>query len=202
MISKQKALIKVILNALVKITIGGLFIGFFKTYDGVIALVLGLKVLHNIYKEVIRPSYNKNWGVLIGILLTGFSGILAEIWGVYNNYWEYHGVSSSLPLWLPFAWMLAFYNLYKIERDIVNLLNYHSLKQKLILTIIISAVLPTYGEIITIQLGVWTYNWPLQFLGVPLLAVFCLVFVHTLIMYCLSLICKKFSIDDPLLRLN
>ena len=41
--------------------------------------------------------------------LTGLAGMIGENWGVSNAYWEYHKVSRELPLWLPFAWMLAFY---------------------------------------------------------------------------------------------
>jgi hypothetical protein len=42
------------------------------------------------------------------MLLTCFGGIVGENWGVANVYWKYHEINKALPLWLPFAWMLAF----------------------------------------------------------------------------------------------
>ena len=167
-----------------------------KQYDLVIALLLFIKVIHNIYKEIIKPKNNKNWLLLVGMLLTGFGGIVGETWGVQNGFWEYHQVARALPLWLPFAWMLAFHYLYKLERNLIPLLLHQTQKNKIILAIILALILPAFGEVITIYLGVWTYYWPFQLLGVPLYAFICLVFVHMLVYTILHLVCKKYKIDD------
>lgn len=196
MITNKKAFSIEIVKALIKLIIAGVLIGILKKYDLVIAILLFLKILHNVYKDVIKPKENKNWLLIVGMLLTCFGGIVGETWGVSNGYWEYHDVVRDLPLWLPFAWMLAFHYLYKLEKNIIPHLSNSSQRNKLILAIILALILPAFGEIITIKLGVWTYYWPYQIFGVPLYAFACLVFVHMLVYFILNLICKRFNIND------
>ena len=69
-------------------------------------------------------------------------------------------------------------------------------KNKIVLAIILALILPAFGEVVTIYLGVWTYYWPYQLLGVPLYAFICLVFVHMLVYTLLHFICKKYKIND------
>lgn len=196
MITNRKVFSKEIFKALAKLIFAGILIGLLKKYDLIIALLLFLKVIHNIYKEIIKPKNNKNWLLLIGMLLTGFGGLVGETWGVKNGYWEYHQIARELPLWLPLAWMLAFHYLYKLERNLIPLLTKQSQKNKIILAVILALILPAFGEVITIYLGVWTYYWPYQLLGVPLYAFICLVFVHMLVYTVLHFICKKYKIKD------
>jgi len=194
-ITNHKGFFKEIVKAIVKLLIAGFLIGFLKQYDWIIAILLLLKILHVIYVNISKAT-NKNWILLIGMLLTGFSGTIAEVWGVSNGYWEYHKVSRDLPLWLPFAWALAFYFLYRIESGLIPYLKNKTISNKLIIAFWLSLIVPALGEVITINLGVWTYYWPYQIFGVPLLAFACLVFVHMLIYVILSLICKKYKIED------
>lgn len=196
MISSKKIFLKEIGKALLKLTLAGVVIGIFKKYDVILAIFLFLKVVQNCYKEIVKPTTNKNWILLIGMLLTGFGGIVGETWGVQNGYWEYHEVNRKLPLWLPFAWMLAFHYLYKLEQNLIPLLSNQTQKNKIFLAIILALILPAFGEIITIYLGVWTYYWPYQIFGVPLYAFICLVFVHMLVYSILHFICKKYEIKD------
>jgi hypothetical protein len=195
-INNNKKISTEISKALIKLIIAGVLIGVLKQYDLIIAILLFLKIVHNIYKEIIKPEKNKNWLLLIGMLLTGFGGIVGETWGVTNGYWEYHEVTRQLPLWLPFAWMLAFHYLYKLERNLIPLLSNQTQKNKIFLAIVLALILPAFGEVITIYLGVWTYYWPFQILGVPLYAFICLVFVHMLVYTVLHFICKKYKIND------
>lgn len=196
MVTNKKAFSVEITKALIKLIVAGVFIGLLKKYDIFIASVLFLKIVHNIYKEILKPKENKNWLMLIGMLLTGFGGIVGENWGVKNGYWEYHEVSRELPLWLTFAWMLAFHYLYKLERNLIPLLSHQTQKNKIILAIILALILPAFGEVITIQLGVWTYYWPYQIFGVPFYAFICLVFVHMLVYTILHALCKKYQFKD------
>ena len=196
MISSKKIFLKEIGKALLKLTLAGVVIGIFKKYDVILAIFLFLKVVQNCYKEIVKPTTNKNWILLTGMLLTGFGGIVGETWGVQNGYWEYHEVNRKLPLWLPFAWMLAFHYLYKLEQNLIPLLSNQTQKNKIFLAIILALILPAFGEIITIYLGIWTYYWPYQIFGVPLYAFICLVFVHMLVYSILHFICKKYEIKD------
>ena len=194
-INNYKGFLIEILKAIIKLCIAGFLIGFLKSYDAIIAIILFLKILHIIYKNIIIAS-TKNWILLIGMIVTGFGGIVGENWGVSNNYWEYHEVSKELPLWLPFAWMLAFYFLYSIESKLIAFLKNKTISNKLIIAFWLSLLVPAFGEVITINLGVWTYYWPYQIFGVPLYAFICLVFVHMLVYGILSFICKKWKIND------
>jgi len=196
LITHKKQFYKEILKGLLKLVIAGVFIGFLKEYDVVIACILVLKIIHNVYTEIIKPKTNKNWLLLIGMLLTGFGGVVGETWGVANGYWEYHKVTRAIPMWVPFAWMLAFHYLYKLERNLIPLLKNQTQKNKIILAIILALILPAFGEVITIELGVWTYYWPYQIFGVPLYAFLCLLFVHMLVYTILHFICKKYKIED------
>ena len=194
-ITNYKGFLIEILKAIIKLCIAGFLIGFLKSYDAIIAIILFLKILHIIYKNIIIAR-TKNWILLIGMIVTGFGGIVGENWGVSNNYWEYHEVSKELPLWLPFAWMLAFYFLYSIESKLIAFLKNKTISNKLIIAFWLSLLVPAFGEVITINLGVWTYYWPYQIFGVPLYAFICLVFVHMLVYGILSFICKKWKIND------
>jgi hypothetical protein len=196
LIANRKQFFKEILKAVIKLIIAGVLIGVLKEHDGIIAVFFVLKIIHNIYNEIIKPRENKNWLLLIGMLLTGFGGVVGEIWGVVSGYWEYHEVTRALPMWLPFAWMLAFHYLYKLERNLIPLLENQTQKNKIILAIILALILPAFGEVITIYLGVWTYSWPYQILGVPLYAFICLVFVHMLVYSILHSVCNKYKIKD------
>lgn len=196
MITNTKKFYSETLKAVFKLIVAGVFIGMLKKYDAIIAVILILKISQNIYKEIIKPKTNKNWILFIGMLLTCFGGVIGETWGVSNGFWEYHEINRKIPLWVPFAWMLAFYYLYKLERNLIPLLKQQTQKNKIVLAIIIALIFPAFGEIITIYLGVWTYYWPYQILGVPLYAFLCLLFVHMFVYSILNLICRKYKIDD------
>ena len=196
MILNKKKFFTEITKAVIKLIIAGVLIGVLKKYDAIIAGILILKIIHNIYKDILKPKTNKNYLLIVGMLLTGFGGIVGETWGVANGYWEYHQITREIPLWVPFAWMLAFHYLYKLEGKLIPLLQHQSQKNKIILAIILALILPAFGEIVTIYLGVWTYYWPYQIFGVPLYAFICLVFVHMLVYTILHFICKKYKIND------
>ena len=184
-----------IAKAFGKLFIAGMFIGLLKEHDLIIAIVLVLKIAYNLYHNIYKNK-SENRILLIGMALTCFGGILGEIWGVSNGYWEYHEIQGQLPYWLPFAWMLAFDYLYKIEKNLIGFLQIPSQKNKIILAILLSLILPAFGEMITIYMGVWTYYWPYQLFGVPLYAFLCLVFVHMLVYSIMNKICLKYKIND------
>ena len=195
LILQKKLFIKELSKALLKLIIAGIVIGVLKEYDLIIALLLILKIAFNSYTEIVKPE-EKNYVLLIGMILTGFGGIVGETWGVMNGFWEYHEVNRAIPLWVPFAWMLAFHYLYKVEKRLIPTLKNPTQANKIILAIILALILPAFGEVITIYLGVWTYYWPYQILGVPLYAFACLLFVHMLVYTILHFICKKYNLKD------
>jgi hypothetical protein len=189
---------KALLKSTIKITIAGLIIGLLHEHDFWVGILLVIYFAIFIYREFYRKNATKNKLLLIGMLLTGTLGICAEIWGVQYGYWEYHDLTNNrqLPYWLPFAWMFAFRFIYQLETKLIHALNIKSIRQKTWLAVLISAIFPAYGEVITINLGVWTYSWPYQFLGVPLYAVICLVVLHMGINFLLSIWVKKKGIKD------
>jgi hypothetical protein len=190
---------KALLKSTVKITIAGLIIGLLHEHDFWVGILLLIYFVLFIYREFYRKNATKNKLLLIGMLLTGVLGICAEIWGVHYGYWEYHDLTNNrqLPYWLPFAWMFAFRFIYQLETQLIYALDIKSIRNKTWLAVLISAIFPAYGEVITINLGVWAYSWPYQFLGVPLYAVICLVVLHMGINFLLSIWVKKKGINDP-----
>lgn len=196
MIADKRLFFRELFNGVFKISVAGLLIGFLKSHDILIAILLGLKVLFNIYFNIIKPKEFKNWILLVGMIITGIGGLIGETWGVRNGYWTYHNVERILPMWLPFAWMLAFYFLYKLESKLILTLSNPSFKNKIILAFFIALVFPALGEMITIELGVWTYYWPYQILGVPVYAFACLVGLHMFIYFLLHILCKSLKIKD------
>mgnify|MGYP005989071685 FL=1 len=189
--------IKPLLKGTIKISIAGVFIGYLHHFDFWVSLLLLGYFLYILYKNYYK-SDNKNWILLIGMFLTGGLGICAEIWGVHYGHWEYHDLTNNrqLPYWLPLAWMFAFRIIYQLETQLIEVLNLKKLSHKIWMAVLITAIFPAYGEVITINLGVWTYSWPYQFLGVPLYAVICLVTLHMGINFLLSLWVKKKGIKD------
>lgn len=190
-------------KATLKLVLASVLIGLFHQYDswlmvfllGFIALRLFVKVIHNFKDHKV---------LFIGMLFTGVFGFSIEFWGVTNGYWAYHDLSGGreFPAWLFLAWIMAFYFLYQLECRLVILMKSKSLKSKLWLTLWISMFFPVLGEIITINLGVWTYHLPFQFFGVPLYAILGLIVLHMLVNIAMIFICKKWNIRDPLYSLN
>ncbi len=125
MFTNTSTFTKVLLKATVKITIAGFLIGFLHQYDWLVALILFIKIAVEVYNRVFK---NKNYLFLVGVILTCIAGLIGEYWGVSNGFWEYHDVNRNLPLWLPFAWMLAFSFLYKLEVRTIPLLKDKSLR--------------------------------------------------------------------------
>lgn len=166
------------------LVIVGLFIGLFHEYDQMVAVGLGAGLLVMMYRKRSLPTPERRVFVS-GMLLSAGLGMACEYWGVSNRYWTYHDLDTgqSLPAWLPFAWAGAFAFLYSVERNLERRLEgspkLRRFSSRLLLTAAISAVFPTLGEIITIQLGVWTYAWGYQFFGVPVLAILLLATFHT-----------------------
>jgi len=195
--NQKKEIFKALAIATVKITITGIIIGVFHEYDFWVGLLLFIRLISFLYKNYYK-STSKNWILLAGMIITGVLGVCAEMWGVTNAFWEYHDLTNNrqLPYWLPFAWMFVFRFIYLLESKLIVSLQLKKMSHKNWLAIFITAFFPAYGEVITINLGVWTYSWPYQFLGVPLYAVLCLVALHMGINFMLSIWVKKKNIKD------
>ncbi|BAO56153.1 DUF6989 domain-containing protein [Nonlabens marinus] len=188
--SLSKVLIE-FFKAILKVSIAGVAIGLLKTYPFIVAGLILIKLFHVAYVKVIKPEGTKNWILITGMLMTGVFGIVAEYWGVSNDYWEYHYIDSTLPAWLPFAWMMAFYILYQLEHQLVPFLKNPSLVQRIVLMIVLTLIIPAIGEMVAINMGVWTYTWPYQLLGVPVYAFIALVLIHMFVYLLLYLIFKN-----------
>lgn len=166
--------------------------------DFVVAIILALYASLSIGKKFLANSSDRSV-YLIGFLLSAALGVVCELWGIYFGHWEYHDLPGTreLPYWLPFAWGLAFTYIYKIEKDLIDQLHIYSTNGKIMLALFAAMIFPTIGEMITIYLGVWTYQWPYQIFGVPLLAIFLLMVFHTGVNFLMSVICRKTGWSDP-----
>ena len=191
-----KNIIISLLKAVFKICLAGVIIGLLHKQDWIVAIFLILKVIHSMYNLGFKENHSY-WMVPIGMILTGFLGILAENWGINNAYWKYHDIATKMPLWLPFAWMLSFSYVYKLEKELFSQIHKPTLKTKALITFLLALFFPAFGEVITINLGVWTYAWPYQFLGVPIYALICLVVFHMFMNMFIYILANKLKIKDP-----
>ncbi len=173
-------------------------IGLFHAYDGWVALILAIYMLMTVGRKFAKKSHDR-YIYLTGLVISAIFGILCELWGIYYGYWQYHDLANGreFPFWLPFAWGLAFTYIYKIEKQLVISVPISGFSGKLIMALLVAMVFPTIGEIITINLGVWTYAWPYQIFGVPLLAIFLLMVFHSGVNLLMALICRKNNWKDP-----
>ncbi len=176
---------------LLKIFIAGTFIGLLHTYDSGVAVILAVYLVLSLSKGWKRDP-KEGRILLLGAVLSGTLGVCCELWGIYFGHWEYHDLGGrAFPAWLPFAWALAFTFIYRLEKDLFSALSLTKESGRWVLALLVVMIFPTLGEIITINLGVWTYNWPLQFFGVPLLAIFLLMVFHTGVNLLMTRICRR-----------
>ncbi|WP_442266097.1 hypothetical protein ACSIGC_17735 [Tenacibaculum sp. ZS6-P6] len=186
--------IKIILKSIVKLILGGLLIGFFHQYDLILAILLVLKITHSFVKNIRNKTFNSN--LIFGFLLTAIIGYICEYFGTKYQYWEYHDVATEIPKWVFFAWGAAFILIYQTELEINKKTTDISSKTKKLWVLFIVTVFPTLGEIITINLGTWSYNVPYKVFGVPLAAIAALIIIHYAVNIILGYTSKKFGIKD------
>jgi hypothetical protein len=192
-----------ILRNLGKLAAAGVLIGTLHAHDVLVALILAAYSGYTLGKKYLSGSADRSI-FLSGFLISSLFGVLCEVWGIHFGHWEYHDLPGfrQFPFWLPFAWGLAFTYIYGIERDLVLRLRIQTVLGKVILALLVAMVFPTIGEMITIYLGVWTYNWPYQILGVPLLAIFLLMVFHSGVNLLMGVICKKMNWLDPVFHVE
>jgi nitrogen fixation-related uncharacterized protein len=200
-----KKLFLISFRPFISLLIIGFTIGYFHKHDFLLLVLLACIFVYRFYKDaIINPEKNKVYILFFGTLVSSFLGVLAELWGIENGYWQYYDLSNNrqFPYWLPLAWGLTFMFFYRIEESILKVIQTDSLKTKIIMVVALSAILPTFGEIITIQLGVWTYTWSYQIFGVPALAILLLVIFHSSIFFTFLFICKKYNIQNKVFNNN
>lgn len=199
---KNTAIARITSLFLCKLIAVGVLVGVLYQYDFLLAVVLSAYACWRIVMHFRNNSPDKGRPevLLHGMLITGVFGLAAEIWGVSNGYWSYHNLDGErhLPYWLPIAWMCSFSFLYKLELQLIQHIVPRTIRHKFALTVLVATIFPVLGEMIAINFGVWSYHWPMQFMGVPLYAVFCLVIVHLSVKSLLILFCRVKGIDDPL----
>ena len=189
---------KILVKSLLKLILAGVVIGLLHAHDAWVAIILLFHMGRKIYPMVKFPK-KRNLILLYGMILTGICGVLAEKWGIYNGYWEYHDLTNqrTFPYWLPIAWMLSFYFIYDLETKLLQTVRIDNISNKIILALLIAAIFPALGEMVTIALGVWTYHWPWQILGVPLYAIIALLVLDLFVQLVLVIYCEKYKVFDP-----
>ncbi|CAM1340677.1 hypothetical protein [Tenacibaculum amylolyticum] len=185
---------EIFLKNTIKLIIGGIAIGLLHQYDLLIAILLGLKIIHSFYKRVKTNSLSILF--IIGFILTGIIGFTCEYLGTSYGYWEYHDVPYQTPRWLFFAWGAAFILIYQIEAILYQKFPNMSNRNKNLYILFIVAFFPTLGEMVAINLGTWTYYVPYKIFGVPLGAIAALIIIHATINVFLGTVGKQFGIKD------
>ncbi|MGK4567726.1 hypothetical protein [Flavobacterium sp. 3HN19-14] len=118
--------------------------------------------------------------------------------------WTYHDLSNGreFPYWLPFAWGLAFAVLHDFEKYYIKELKIKRLENKILLTLLATAVLPTIGEIVAVNLGVWSYVGNYKILEIPLYAIGLLMLFHTTVFLLLCAINLRWKTSDLVFAIN
>jgi len=133
-----------------------------------------------------------------GFILTTVLGTSCELWGTYNHYWTYHDIPSYqlIPVWIPIAWGFTYFAFHLFEKCLCQFIK--SDKLSLLTIASVSLILPTVGEYIPIYMGVWTYHWPYQFIGVPLLASLGIWAVHIVVFIIMCKLNKKYLFNNKI----
>ncbi|MDH5784937.1 MAG: hypothetical protein OEZ16_04915 [Chromatiales bacterium] len=199
------AALKRVARAFFALSLAGAIIGLFHQYDLVVSIILAIVTPFFVINTLKRhPHTSVKILIPIGTVVTGSLGLLAEHWGIHNGHWIYHDLSDNreYAYWLFFAWALAFVFLYRVEASLIEHWKINTFRKKLLLVIVVSTILPTWGEIVAINLGTWTYSWEYQFFGVPALAILLLTLFHTGIFLLFYSICRIFKIDNPVFNVS
>jgi len=192
---------KVVLIATLKLIVAGCVIGLLHRHDGIIACILAAYIIWK-WPTELAPKGSLNAILVSGMAGTGALGAAAEWWGIHQRHWTYHDLSDgrSFPYWLPLAWALSFYYMYRLERQILAHMK-PTLIGKFVIFFLVALLFPVVGEIVTIALGVWEYHWSWQIAGVPLIAMAYLVALHMSVNGIFLIICRTWRISDPVFSL-
>ena len=196
----HKIVVKRILRYFFSLIIGGGIIGLLHPYDILVAVLLTALLAYKLSVEFRKESSSSKVRLLVfGVLIQAICGVLIELWGIHNDYWTYHNLPSNrdFPLWLPTAWGFTFLYFYRFEKGLFENIPNLSFTAKLGCVILIYSVYPTFGEMVTINLGVWTYAWGYQLFGVPLLAIVLLTLYHSAVYVVYWGVLRKLKISDP-----
>lgn len=193
------------IRATIKLFLSGAAIGFLHKMDWLVAIICVIRILYFVfYKATASIDKSTLKIVYLGMIITAILGVAAELLGIYFGFWEYHDLTDNriFPYWLPLMWGLSFLFLFRIESQLIKLIKINHFSQKLFITAIVAFTFPTIGEIVAINLGVWTYHhMGPKLLGVPYLAMFLLMILHTSIFAFLSYVCKKKKIEAAVFKL-
>ena len=189
-------------KASAKLVVAGFIIGLLHRHDGIIAGIL-ISYIAWKWRSELMPKGKLHAILFSGMVCTGILGSLAELWGIHHGHWVYHDLSEgrSFPYWLPLAWALSFYYMYRLERTLLADQT-PPLFIKFSIFLLVALIFPVIGEIVTIALGVWDYRWPYQFCGVPLIAMVYLIGLHMSVNAIFMLLCYIFHIHDPVFALR
>lgn len=197
---ERKGWAYVLLRGGVVLLVAGGAIGLLHDWDMLVAVLLLALVAWRFYILFEQEGTKHTLAMAVAFVATALAGTGVEVWGIHYGHWEYHDLSDGrhFPYWLPLAWGAAFLFLYRIEKRLMRDLDIRTPQAKLILIIAVATIYPTWGEIVAINLGVWTYTWGWQLLGVPLLAVGLLVVLHTSMFFLSCLLFRRFGVRDVL----
>ena len=104
--------------------------------------------------------------------------LFTELWSTTNGHWTYHHLPPGhfVPYWVPIAWGIAGVLLHRMEK--LFFLEYTTALSRFLSAIFLRIFFPILGESIAILNGVWTYHWPYQILGVPIICLLLISYAH------------------------
>lgn len=172
-----------LVKVLTAISLGGVLLGSLKARPVILLLALlviaaGLSCVTLREVGATRPNALRLLSRLVIVAVVGLSW---EYWGTSNGHWLYHELQdgTTMPVWLPAAWMNAYLCISWSMRRLARHLNLEPTRRYALVLAAACYVYPSLGEGISIQLGVWTYYWPYKVFNVPVLAGCLLCLTHS-----------------------
>ena len=189
-----------ILKVCAIVVVMGVLIGVFHQWHVLLGgLLFGFMILYPI-RSLAQKTENTPQLLLTvaGMGLNLVAGTLVELWGTHNGHWTYWDLPPGVmvPFWVPVAWAWAYKVVHKVETILLENYPAEGIRKWAFLIILPSIVIPTLGELVAINLGVWSYHWQPQIWGMPPLAAVLLGVFHVFVFWLMKWVCGLMRVTD------
>ncbi len=188
------------IHLLITLLCAGFLLGALHKHQWVLFTILVTVGTLKVYRKMLLNKTDALCDIT-GFGLTALLGTSCELWGTYNHYWTYHDIPAYqlIPVWIPVAWGFTYFAFHLFEKCIYQISSRHQIN--LLAIALTTFILPTVGEYIPIYMGVWTYHWPYQFMGVPLLASLGIWAVHIVVFMMMGRLNQKYQLNNAVYNL-
>lgn len=189
-----------ILKVCAIVAVTGVLIGVFRQWHVLLGgLLFGFWLLYLIRRWSQNPADAPHLLLAaVGMGLNLVAGTLVELWGTQNGHWTYWDLPPGVmvPFWVPVAWAWAYKVVHKVETILLESYPAEGIRKWTLFIILPSIAIPTLGELVAINLGVWSYHWQPQIWGMPPLAAALLGVFHVFVFWAMKRVCALMRVND------